>query len=70
MKKVILADYIKGSESVEGMNYDLMMDELEAGEIEDNYYERIKSLDYQTLINILNKIDFTNKSVIIMEKNN
>ena len=47
-----------------------MMDELEAGEIEDNYYERIKSLDYQTLINILNKIDFTNKSVIIMEKNN
>ena len=70
MKKVILADYIKGSESVEGMNYDLMMDELEAGEIEDNYYERIKSLDYKTLINILNKIDFTNKSVIIMEKNN
>ena len=70
MKKVILADYIKGSESVEGMNYDLMMDELEAGEIEDNYYERIKSLDYQTLINILNRIDFTNKSVIIMEKNN
>ena len=70
MKKVILADYIKGSESVEGMNYDLMMDELESGEIEDNYYERIKSLDYQTLINILNKIDFTNKSVIIMEKNN
>lgn len=70
MKKVILADYIKGSESVEGMNYDLMMDELESGEIEDNYYERIKSLDYQTLLNILNKIDFTNKSVIIMEKNN
>ena len=70
IKKVILADYIKGSESVEGMNYDLMMDELESGEIEDNYYDRIKKLDYKSLIDILNRIDFTNKSVIIMEKNN
>jgi hypothetical protein len=52
------------------MNYDLMMDELESGEIEDNYYDRIKKLDYKTLIDILNRIDFTNKSVIIMEKNN
>ena len=52
------------------MNFDLMMDELENGEIEDNYYETVKNLDYSTLLNILNKIDFTNKSVIIMEKNN
>ena len=52
------------------MNFDLMMDELENEEIEDNYYETVKNLDYSTLLNILNKIDFTNKSVIIMEKNN
>ncbi len=70
IKKVLLADYIKGSESVEEMNFDLMMDELENEEIEDNYYETVKNLDYSTLLNILNKIDFTNKSVIIMEKNN
>ena len=52
------------------MNFDLMMDELENEEIEDNYYETVKNLDYSTLISLLNKIDFTNKSVIIMEKNN
>ena len=52
------------------MNFDLMMDELENEEIDDNYYDTVKNLDYSTLLNLLNKIDFTNKSVIIMEKNN
>ena len=70
LKKVIIADYIKGSESVEGINYDIMLDELEEGRIEDKYYDIVKNLDYATLNKIIEKIDFTNKSVIIMEKNN
>ncbi len=67
-KKVLISNEIFSYENVEMIN-DMIVDNIIFdGKIETNIIDIIKSLDMNELNNIVKKIDFNNKSIVILKK--
>lgn len=69
-KKVYLSSLIYMTDNIFRLNYKVMNDINKYGEIIDNNYDEIKSLNIMEMRKVLNSIDFSNYNVIVVEKGN
>ena len=66
MKKVWIANEVKMIDDIDSTVHNLFDDLLKYNEVITNKVDVIRSLDYKTMIDIYNTLDFNNKSVVIM----
>ena len=66
MKKVWIANEVKMIDDIDSTVHNLFDDLLKYNEVITNKIDVIRSLDYKTMIDIYNTLDFNNKSVVIM----
>ncbi len=69
-KKVYLSSLIYMTDNIFRLNHKVMNDINKYGEIIDNNYDEIKSLNIIEMRKVLNSVDFSNYNVIIVEKDN
>lgn len=69
-KKVYLSSLIYMTDNIFRLNHKVMNDINKYGEIIDNNYDEIKSLNIIELRKVLNYVDFSNYNVIVVEKDN
>ena len=67
-KKVLVANEVKATDSIERMQNSIFDDIVRFKKIIPNRIDMIKKLNYNTLKEIVNKIDFGNKSIVKMIK--
>lgn len=67
-KKKILSEMILNFENIEDVEYEITNDILKYKHLNNKKYNIIKSLDYNKMIYILNKINYDNKSILICTK--
>lgn len=68
-KKVIIANFIKDTTKIDVVNDLVVGNIINNNRVPVDYVKTIKKLKYETLLKIIKKIDFNNKSTVIMEKN-
>ena len=68
-KKVIISNFIKDTTKIDIVNDLIVNSIINNNKVYTDYINIIKKLKYETLLKILKKIDFNNKSIVIMEKN-
>ena len=68
-KKIIIANFIKDTTRIDVVNDLIVNNIINNGKIHTDFIKIIKKLKYETLLKIIKKIDFNNKSIVIMEKN-
>jgi predicted Zn-dependent peptidase len=68
-KKVIISNFIKDTTKIDIVNDLVVNSIINNNKVYTDYISIIKKLKYETLLKILKKIDFNNKSIVIMEKN-
>ena len=68
MKKVWIANEVKMMDSIDGCVDILFDDIVKYRKVIPNKIDVIRSLDYSLLEKLIKKIDFTNYSVVKMEK--
>lgn len=69
-KKVYLSSLIYMTDNIFRLNHKVMNDINKYGEIIDNNYDEIKSLNIIEMRKVLNSVDFSNYNVIVVEKDN
>lgn len=69
-KKVYLSSLIYMTDNIFRLNHKVMNDINKYGEIIDNNYDEIKSLNIIEMHKVLNSVDFSNYNVIVVEKDN
>lgn len=69
-KKTYLSSLIYMTDNIFRLNHKVMNDINKYGEIIDNNYDEIKSLNIIEMRKVLNSIDFSNYNVIVVEKDN
>ena len=69
-KKVYLSSLIYMTDNIFRLNHKVMNDINKYGEIVDNNYDEIKSLNIVEMRKVLNFIDFSNYNIVIVEKDN
>ena len=69
-KKVYLSSLIYMTDNIFRLNHKVMNDINKYGEIIDNNYDEIKSLNIIEMRKVLTSIDFSNYNVIVVEKDN
>ena len=68
-KKVIISNFIKDTTNINVVNDLVVTNIINNNMIPTDFIKIIKNLKYDTLLKIIKKIDFNNKSIVIMEKN-
>lgn len=68
-KKIIIANFIKDSTKINIVNDLIVSNIINNDKVPTDFINIIKKLKYDTLLKIIKKIDFNNKSIVIMEKN-
>ena len=68
MKKVWIANEVRMIDDIDLSINSLLDDYLKYGRVFDNKIEVIRNLDFDTLVNVFEKLDFSNKSVLIMKR--
>ncbi|MBQ3511437.1 MAG: insulinase family protein [Bacilli bacterium] len=66
MKKVWIANEVKMIDDIDSTVHNLFDDLLKYNEVITNKIDVIRNLDYNTMIDVFNDLDFNNKSVVIM----
>ncbi len=69
-KKAYLSSLIYMTDNIFRLNHKVMNDINKYGEIVDNNYDEIKSLNIVEMRKVLNFIDFSNYNIVIVEKDN
>ena len=69
-KKAYLSSLIYMTDNIFRLNHKVMNDINKYGEIIDNNYDEIKSLNIIEMRKVLNSVDFSNYNVIVVEKDN
>lgn len=69
-KKAYLSSLIYMTDNIFRLNHKVMNDINKYGEIVDNNYDEIKSLNIVEMRKVLNSIDFSNYNIVIVEKDN
>ena len=69
-KKVYLSSLIYMTDNIFRLNHKVMNDINKYGEVIENNYEEIKSLNIMEMRKVLNSVDFSNYNVIVVEKDN
>ena len=69
-KKVYISSLIYMTDNIFRLNHKVMNDINKYGEIIDNNYDEIRSLNITEMRKVLNSIDFSNYNVIVVEKGN
>ena len=69
-KKAYLSSLIYMTDNIFRLNHKVMNDINKYGEIIDNNYDEIKSLNIIEMRKVINSIDFSNYNVIVVEKDN
>lgn len=69
-KKVYISSLIYMTDNIFRLNHKVMNDINKYGEIIDNNYDEIKSLNIIEMRKVLNSVDFSNYNVIVVEKDN
>lgn len=69
-KKVYLSSLIYMTDNIFRLNHKVMNDINKYGEIIDNNYDEIQSLNIIEMRKVLNSVDFSNYNVIVVEKDN
>ena len=69
-KKVMLASTIFASDNIFSINSKLVNDFVNVGDVEYDVYSRINNMTYETMLKILDKIDFNSKAIVIVEPKN
>lgn len=71
IKKVLIVQVIEDSENLKEMAEKILDDYIQYNKVITNEIEIIKNLDYKTMINIINKLDFSNYSILkVVKKEN
>lgn len=68
-KKIIIANFIKDTTKINIVNDLIVSNIINNDKVPTDFINIIKKLKYDTLLKIIKKIDFNNKSIVIMEKN-
>ena len=69
-KKVFLSSQIYMTDNIFRLNHKVMNDINKYGEVIDNNYDEIKSLNIIEMRKVLNSVDFSNYNIIVVEKDN
>lgn len=68
-KKVWIANYVRDTDNVEAVTYSFFDDMLYNKEIIDNRLDTIRNMSFERLKEYIDKIDFTNISIVTMKPN-
>ena len=68
MKKVWIANEVRMIDDIDLSINSLLDDYLKYGRVFDDKIEVIRNLDFNTLVSVFEKLDFSNKSVLIMKR--
>ena len=67
MKKVWIANEVKMIDDVDSTVHNLFDDYLKYGEVVSNKVDMIRSMDFDEMRNVFERLDFNNRSVVIMK---
>lgn len=67
MKKVWIANEVKMIDDVDSTVHNLFDDYLKYGEVVSNKVDMIRSMDFNEMRNVFERLDFNNRSVVIMK---
>lgn len=67
-KKTIISSMIYASDSIMRINHKIMNDYLKYGEIIDNNYDEVKSLNYEEFSKFIKELDVSNYNIVVEDK--
>lgn len=67
-KKTIISSMIYASDSIMRINHKIMNDYLKYGDIIDNNYDEVKSLNYEEFSKFIKELDVSNYNIIVEDK--
>lgn len=67
-KKTIISSMIYASDSIMRINHKIMNDYLKYGEIIDNNYDEVKSLNYEEFNKFIKELDVSNYNIVVEDK--
>lgn len=67
-KKTIISSMIYASDSIMRINHKIMNDYLKYGDIIDNNYDEVKSLNYEEFSKFIKELDVSNYNIVIEDK--
>lgn len=68
MKKVWIANEVRMIDDIDSTVHNVFEEYLKYGKVIADKIDRIRNMDYETLLEIYDGIDFTNKAVVVMRK--
>lgn len=67
-KKTIISSMIYASDSIMRINHKIMNDYLKYGDIIDNNYDEVKSLNYEEFSKFIKELDVSNYNIVVEDK--